>query len=121
MLRGPARPSYRDLHQYDPVDHGVPTEESTFYLMYDDENLYVGARLRDSEPDQIAARQLIQGQSVGIDDRLELILDPFNNMRAGYKFQLNPNGVRRDGIFERPDDVNSDWDGIWSGGGCDRR
>jgi hypothetical protein len=103
-----------DLHQYDPVDHGVPTEESTFYLMYDDENLYVGARLRDSEPDQIAARQLIQGQSVGIDDRLELILDPFNKMRAGYKFQLNPNGVRRDGIFERPTDVNSDWDGIWT-------
>ncbi len=105
----------RDLHQYDPVDHGVPTEESTFYVMYDDENLYVGARLRDREPDEISARQLIQGQSVGIDDRLEVILDPFNNMRAGYKFQLNPNGVRRDGIYERPTYVNSDWDGIWDG------
>ena len=93
----------------------MPTEESTFYLMYDDENLYVGARMRGSEPDQIAARQLIQGQSVGIDDRLELILDPFNKMRAGYKFQLNPNDVRRDGIFERPTNVNTDWDGIWSG------
>ena len=91
----------RDLHQYDPVEHGVPSEESTFYLMYDDENLYVGARLRDSEPDQIAARQLIQGQSVSADDHLELILDPFNNVRAGYKFQLNPNGVRRDGLLAR--------------------
>ena len=104
----------RDLHQYDPVDHGVPTEESVFYVMYDDENLYIGARLLDSEPGQIAARQLIQGQSVFIDDRLEVILDPFNNMRAGYKFQLNPNGVRRDAIYERPTQVNSDWDGIWS-------
>jgi hypothetical protein len=105
----------RDLHQYDPVDQGKPTEESTFYLMYDDDNLYVGARMRDSEPDQISARQLIQGQSVGVDDRLEIILDPFNNMRAGYKFQLNPNGVRRDGIFEQATDVNPDWDGIWTG------
>ncbi len=103
----------RDLHQYDPVDHGVPTEESTFYLMYDDEFLYIGARLSDSEPDQIAARQLIQGQSVFLDDRLEVILDPFNNMRTGYKFQLNPNGVRRDGIFEQPTRINADWDGIW--------
>ena len=105
----------RDLHQYDPIDQGEPTEESTFYVMYDDDNLYVGARMRDSEPDQIAARQLIQGQSVGVDDRVEIILDPFNNMRAGYKFQLNPNGVRRDGIFEQPTDVNADWDGIWTG------
>ncbi len=105
----------RDLHQYDPAEHGVPTEESIFYVMYDDDNLYVGARLYDSDPDQIAAKQMIQGQSVGIDDRFEIILDPFNNMRAGYKFMLNPNGVRRDGIFERPADINPDWDGIWDG------
>jgi hypothetical protein len=105
----------RDLHQYDPAQHGIPTEESIFYVMYDDDNLYVGARLLDSDPDQIAARQMIQGQSVGIDDRFEIILDPFNNMRAGYKFMLNPNGVRRDGIYERPADINPDWDGIWDG------
>jgi hypothetical protein len=84
----------RDLHQYDPLENGVPSEESTFYLMYDDENLYVGARMYDSEPDQILARQLIQGQSVSSDDRLELILDPFNNVRAGYKFQVNATSIR---------------------------
>ena len=102
-----------DLHQYEPVDHGEPTEKSIFYVVYDDENLYVGARLLDSHPDEIAARQMIQGQSVGVDDRIEIVIDPFNNMRAGYKFELNPNGVRRDGFFENPNRVNSDWDGIW--------
>jgi len=102
-----------DLHQFDPVDHGVPSEESTFYITYDDDNLYVGARLLDSDADQIAARQLIQGQSVNVDDRIEIVIDPFNNMRAGYKFELNPNGVRRDGIYDGPERVNSDWDGIW--------
>jgi len=102
-----------DLHQYDPVDHGEPSEKSTFYLLYDDENLYVGARLLDSDSGGIAARQLIQGQSVEVDDRIELVIDPFNNMRTGYKFQLNPNGVRRDGVFEGPTRVNPDWDGIW--------
>ncbi|MFL2546109.1 MAG: DUF5916 domain-containing protein [Candidatus Rariloculaceae bacterium] len=104
----------RDLHQYDPINQGVPTEESTFYIMYDDDNLYLGARLLDSQPEQIAARQMIQDQSVGLDDRLEFILDPFNTMRAGYKFMLNPNGVRRDGIFEKASSINSDWDGIWT-------
>ncbi len=103
-----------DLHQYDPVDHGEPTEESTFYLLYDDENLYIGARLLDSEIEQIDARQLIQDQSVGVDDRIEIVIDPFNNMRTGYKFQINPNGIRRDGIYDGPTNVNEDWDGIWA-------
>ena len=102
-----------DLHQYDPIDHGEPTEESEFYLLYDDENLYIGARLFDKNPSEIAARQLIQGQSVEADDRVELVIDPFNNMRTGYKFQVNPNGVRYDGVFEGPLRVNADWDGIW--------
>ncbi|MYF69954.1 MAG: carbohydrate binding family 9 domain-containing protein, partial [Proteobacteria bacterium] len=102
-----------DLHQYDPLEHGVPSETSIFYVLYDDENLYVGARLLDSEPSLISARQMVQGQSVEVDDRIEVILDPFNNMRTGYRFQLNPRGVRRDGLFDRGTNVNEDWDGIW--------
>ena len=102
-----------DLHQYDPLEHGVPSETSIFYVLYDEENLYIGARLLDSEPSLISARQMVQGQSVDVDDRIEVILDPFNNMRTGYRFQLNPRGVRRDGLFDRGTNVNEDWDGIW--------
>ena len=103
----------RDLHQYEPLDHGEPTEGSIFYVLYDDDYLFIGARLLDSEPSEISARQMIQGQSVGVDDRIEVVIDPFNNMRTGYKFQLNPNGVRRDGIFDGATRVNEDWGGIW--------
>ena len=39
-----------DLHQYDPLERGVPSEISIFYVLYDEENLYIGARLLDSEP-----------------------------------------------------------------------
>lgn len=102
-----------DMHQFLPVDHGVPSERSEFYLMYDADNLYVGARLWDSEPDKIIARQLVQGQGMPFDDAFEFILDPFNNMRSGYKFQLNPNAIRRDGIFENASELNQNWDGIW--------
>jgi hypothetical protein len=103
-----------DLHQFDPVDHGEPSEKSTFYVAYDDDYLYVAARLLDSDPSLIAARQLIQDQSVAVDDRIEVVIDPYNNMRAGYKFEINPNGVRRDGIYDGPERVNSDWNGIWN-------
>src|SRR3990172_1333921 len=101
-----------DIHQYLPIDHGEPSERSEFYVMYDEDNLYIGAKLYDSEPEQIYARQLIQGQMMPSDDAFDIILDPFNNMRSGYYFQVNPNAVRMDGIFENDNMLNSDWDGI---------
>ena len=102
-----------DMHQFLPIDHGEPSERSEFYLMYDDDYLYVGARLYDSDPDGIIARQLIQNAPMPFDDAFEFLLDPFNNMRSGYHFQINPNGVRLDGIFDNTTNINRDWDGIW--------
>jgi hypothetical protein len=102
-----------DMHQFLPADHGSPSEDTEFYLMYDNDYLYIGARLYDSNPDGIIARQLVQGQSMPFDDAFEFLLDPFNHMRSGYFFQINPNGVRRDGIYEDTTRLNNDWDGIW--------
>lgn len=102
-----------DLHQYDPVDHGVPTELTALYLVYDDDNLYVGARMYDSEPQRITARQMVLGQPMEGDDSIGIYLDPFNSQRTGYVFQVNPNGNRVDGVFETSTEINRDWDGIW--------
>jgi hypothetical protein len=102
-----------DLHQFQPVDHGQPTEESVFYIAYNDRYFYVGARLFDSEAKGIIARQLVQGGGLGSDDAFEFILDTFNNGRTGYHFQVNPNGIRREGVYENPNELNRDWTGIW--------
>jgi len=102
-----------DLHQFQPVDHGQPSEESQFYIAYTDRYFYVAARLYDSEADGIIARQLVQGGGLGSDDAFEFILDTFNNGRTGYHFQVNPNGIRREGVYENPNDLNRDWTGIW--------
>lgn len=102
-----------DLHQFQPLDHGVPTEKSEFFLLYDTEYFYVGARLYDSDPGAISARQLVQGRTMMFDDAFEFLLDPFGSRRTGYWFQVNPNGIRRDGLYESPTEINRDWEGIW--------
>ena len=102
-----------DMHQFEPVDHGVPSEKSEFYIAYSERFLSVGARLYDSDPSGISARQLVQGQGMQFDDAFEFILDTFNNGRTGYQFQVNPNGIRREGVYESPNNLNSDWSGIW--------
>jgi len=102
-----------DLHQFQPVDHGEPTEKSEFFVFYDEDFIYVGARLYDSNAAGIRARQLVQGGSLRFDDAIEFLLDPFETRRTGYSFQLNPNGIRMDGVYESPTEINRDWDGIW--------
>jgi hypothetical protein len=102
-----------DMHQFNPVDQAEPTERSEFYIAYSENFFYLGARLYDSAPDGIISRQLVQGGQFNGDDFFEFILDTFNNGRTGYLFQVNPNGVRREGVFEGPNQTNDDWSGIW--------
>jgi len=57
----------------------------------------------------------VQGQTLMFDDAIEFLLDPFQTRRTGFWFQLNPNGIRRDGVYESATEINRDWDGIWLG------
>ncbi len=102
-----------DLHQVNPVDHGTPSQESIFYVTYDDNYFYVAARLFDTEPEEIIARTMIQGQSVRFDDNVHVILDTFNNSRTAFRFVTTPNAIRDDAVFESPTSANFDWEGIW--------
>ena len=100
-----------DLHQMDPIEYSEASERSEFYVAYDKDALYVAARLYDDV--EVRANILRQGANINNDDQLVLILDPYNNGREGYQFQLNPNGVRREGIFVGPNQMQWNWSGIW--------
>ena len=102
-----------DLQQVTPVEYATPTERTIVYLLYDSDNLYVGARMLDKEPEQIVARILRQNQPIGGDDRFFVQIDAFGNRRSGNLFGVNPNGVRFDGIFQNVTDRQFDWDGIY--------
>ncbi len=85
----------------------------SFYVTYDDNYFYVAARLFDTNPDEIIARTMIQGQSIRFDDNVHVILDTFNNRRTAFRFVTNPNAIRDDTVFESPTSPNFDWTGIW--------
>jgi hypothetical protein len=104
-----------DMHQVAPHEYALPSERTVFYLMYDKDALYVGVRAWDSKPEKMTARVLKQGEMLHIEDRVGIILDPFNDKRSGYMFELNPNGVRLDGLFNSPTEFRPWWDGIWEG------
>ena len=103
-----------DFHQIRPGDGVEPSEPTEVYLLYDDNALYIGARMYDSEPEQIAAPTMRHGQGLGDDDRLVVILDPFNTRRGGYRFETNANGVRHDALYENIGSFQSEWTVIWN-------
>ncbi|MCH2668360.1 MAG: DUF5916 domain-containing protein, partial [Gammaproteobacteria bacterium] len=42
-----------------------------------------------------------------------VIIDTFNDKRNGYRFQVNPNGLRMEGIFVNTTNTDMNWNGIW--------
>jgi hypothetical protein len=104
-----------DLHQLDPVEYAQPSQRSEIRLYYDDDALYVAARFWDTEPDRITAQVLRQGEGLGSEDRFSVILDPYLDRRNGYRFQVNPNGVRWEALYQDTTNLESNWDGIWLG------
>ena len=100
-----------DLHQVDPQEYGLPSEPTRVLVYYDEDALYVAARMPQTL--QIVANILRQGQEFWGDDFFTLIIDTFNDKRNGYRFQVNPNGVRMEAIYENTTSTNWNWNGIW--------
>ena len=102
-----------DLHQILPIEYSEPSQRTEFLVLYDDDALYLAARMYDDQPDRVVAKVLRQGGQSWLDDQFNIILDPFNDKRSGYRFQVNPNGVWEEGLFRGGDQMQWEWSGIW--------
>lgn len=104
-----------NFRQQEPAEGGIPSERTEIYVVYDAENLYIGAKLFDSNPSGILASQKRRNQGLGADDRFMWILDTFNDGRNAYFFETNPAALRGDGLLTvgQGTNLNKSWDGIW--------
>src|SRR5215218_7515327 len=83
--------------QVDP-DEGEPVSERTeVYVLYDDDALYIGARLHDSGP--VSSRLVRRDATVNDSDWLIVALDSYHDHLSSFRFWVNPAGVRRDELF----------------------
>lgn len=102
-----------DLHQVFPQEYVSPTQPTRVRVFYTEDALYVGAQMVEANTGEITDRVLRQGQSLDADDVFAVILDPYLDRRNGYRFEVNPNGVRWEGLFQNIIEVEGNWDGIW--------
>ena len=87
-----------DFRQQEPVEGGEPSQRTEIRVLFDEDNLYIGAVLYD-DPEGIIAYQKRRDAFLMTDDRFMWILDTFLDGRTGYFFEINPAGLMGDGII----------------------
>jgi len=107
-------------YEIQPGENVPPPVRTEFLIIYDTDNLYLGFRAFDPEPDKIRAH-ITDRDHPYRDDFVGVIFDTFNDKRRGYEFFVNPLGVQMDlsrnemgGGDNSEDDT---WDAIWSSAG----
>ncbi len=104
-------PVSRRFVQSSPREGAVPARPTSVRVLYDDEALYVGARLHD-DPSSVA-NQLVRRDDLGAFDFFRVELDPNDDNRTGYLFQVSAAGAERDAYLYEDVRVDDSWDAVW--------
>ncbi|HTR96336.1 MAG TPA: DUF5916 domain-containing protein [Candidatus Acidoferrales bacterium] len=101
------------LQQADPDQGEEPSQRTEVRVAYDDEAIYVGARMYDRRPDSIVARLSRRDNDSGSDE-FGVAFDTFHDRRTGYYFLVSAAGTELDGTLMNDDWSDDSWDGVWS-------
>ena len=93
---------------------GFPASERTVIrILFDDENLYVGATLYERDPGNITLHSLKRDFPPTDGDILGIALDTYHDRRNAFMFGVNAGGAFIDvQTFDNGRDLNFPWDGI---------
>ncbi|MDR8392257.1 carbohydrate binding family 9 domain-containing protein [Aliifodinibius sp. S!AR15-10] len=104
-----------NFRQQEPREGAMATERTEVHIAFDEEYMYLGVTLYDSNPSGIKAYQKRRDVRIVSDERFTWIFDTFNDQRSAYFLEINPNGLRTDGLIStgQGNAINFNWDGIW--------
>ena len=103
-----------EFYQQTPDQGAASTMKSDFRVLFDDDALYIGARLYDAHPESIRANIGRRDASLPA-DRITVYVDPFHDKRSGYLFVVNAAGHKVDGLLYNDGNQDLTWDGVWEG------
>jgi hypothetical protein len=100
-----------DFIQTDPAEGQPATERTEIRFLFDDEALYIGARMHDSKGD-VRTRMGRRDAYVDGSDFLYVMIDSHHDHLTSYQFSVNPSGVKRDEL-NRNGGTDGSWDAVW--------
>jgi uncharacterized protein DUF5916/cellulose/xylan binding protein with CBM9 domain len=109
-------PVITDFLQKIPNEGERPSVETEVRLLYDDDALYVGARLRRPDP-QAIRRSITRRDGESDAEVFTVSLDPYLDKRTAYSFSLSSGGVRGDWYLPQDSEDSgreAQYDPVWS-------
>ncbi len=101
--------------QAEPREGEAASERTEVWVAYDEERLYIAARLHDSDPGGPMVNDIRKDFDDQSQDVFSVILDTFADHRNGYVFMTNPEGARGDRqVANEGREINTSWDAVWS-------
>jgi len=113
-------PEAQGFIQMDPFPGESATHDSQVKLLYDNKFIYIGALMKDSEPDSINT-QFSERDDVGVVDWFGFTLDTYQDGQNGVGFFVTAAGVQVDTKYSEGGFGNTDplqagdesWDAVW--------
>ena len=102
-----------DFRQRVPVDGAPSSERTELRVAFDDNNLYFGIVLHDSDPSGIRRSILHREGRIDQDDNIRIGLDTYHDRRNAYIFEINPFGTQGDALITDESMTLSNW--WWEG------
>jgi hypothetical protein len=102
-----------DFTQRDPDEGAAASEKTEIRILYDDEALYFGCMMYDSEPSRIVSRLARRDDEVE-SDIISIRIDSYHDHQTAFEFTILASGVKVD-IIQYNDAQNEDesWDPVW--------
>ena len=105
-------PALEEFTQRDPNEGAPSTEKTNVWIAYDEEAIYIAARLYDSNPKSIDESLVRRDASID-SDWFYFFVDPYHDKKTGYFFGVNAGGSLSDGTFYNDSWDDDSWDGVW--------
>jgi hypothetical protein len=101
--------------QREPMEGRPVSERTEVRVVYDDDALYVGAWMFDSDPSSMVVGQTLRDASVNDSDAFLMVIDTYLDRQNGFVFGTTPSGIEYDG------QVSNEGQGSRGGGGRQQR
>lgn len=109
-------PEIGPLVMVEPYEGRKPPQRTVVKILHDQHNLYFGIWCYDDDPASIRATQRFRDARLDPDDRIQILLDTFENRRTGYFFQIGAGGSIGDALDSgNGSRFQKRWDTIWWG------
>src|SRR5688572_7630300 len=109
VWRSPAAAT--EFTQRDPLEGRPASQPTEVWIAYDDDAIYIAARLRDSGG--VSTRLGRRDSDLPGSDWITVSFDSYHDHRSAFLFGVNPSGVRRDERVLSDGEEDDSWDPVW--------